>query len=211
MNNFLKKAYKKIFPDWTAYLQREAQGCDSLLDLACGYNSLAQFLDIKHKVGVEMFEDYLKQSREKKIHDEYFQANILTIEFPPRSYDLILASEIIEHLDKPDGFILLNNAERWAKKKVVITTPNGYVKQDSYDDNPLQIHKSGWNIGEFKQRGYRVYGIGGLKFLRGERGELKYKPYALWRVINDICQKIVYHFPDLAFQLLAVKDIKQDE
>ncbi|MFA6194134.1 MAG: class I SAM-dependent methyltransferase [Patescibacteria group bacterium] len=208
MTNYLKKIYKKIFPDWTIYLQRAAKGCDSLLDLACGYNSLAQFLDVKHKVGVEMFEDYLRQSREKGIHDEYFQDNILTIEFPPRSYDLVLASEIIEHLDKADGFTLLDNAERWAKKKVVIATPNGYIKQDSYDDNPLQIHKSGWSIEEFKQRGYRVNGIGGLKFIRGERGEYKYKPYALWRLINDIGQKIVYHFPRLAFQLIAVKDIK---
>lgn len=211
MINPFKKIYKKVFPDWTVYLRRETEGCDSLLDLACGYNSLVRFLDVRHKVGVEMFETYLKQSRAKGIHDEYFQDNILTIKFPSRSYDLVLASEIIEHLDKADGFILLNNAESWAKKKVIITTPNGYIKQDSYDDNPLQIHKSGWSVNEFKRRGYRVYGIGGLKFLRGERGRLKYKPYILWRVINDIGQKIVYHFPRLAFQLLVVKNIKLDE
>lgn len=206
-----KKIYKKIFPDWTVYLQKESAGCDNLLDLACGYNSLVQFLDVKHKVGVEMFDKYLQQSKEKKIHNEYFHDNILNISFPQKSYDLVLSSEVIEHLDRKDGFVLLNNAERWAKKKVIITTPNGYIKQDSYDDNPLQIHKSGWSIEDFKKRGYRVYGIGGLKFLRGERGEIRYKPYFLWKIVNDVFQKIVFYLPILAFQLFAVKDIKNDK
>lgn len=206
----IKKLYKKIFPDWSTLLKKEAAGCTSALDLACGYNSLIQCTDIPHKVGVEVFSEYLNKSKEKGIHDEYIQEDILSVQFPPRSYDLVLCSEIIEHLDKQDGFTLLENAERWAAKKVIIATPNGYLQQEEYDDNPLQIHKSGWTVDEFEKRGYVVRGIGGLKALKGERGEIKYKPYFLWRIVSDLSQKLVYFFPRIAFQLFAVKTIQND-
>lgn len=200
-----------MFSDWSVLLKREASGYKSVLDLACGYNSLIKDINIPHKVGVEMFSDYLDQSKEKKIHNEYIQENILTVEFPPKSYELVFCSEVIEHLEKKDGFTLLDNAEKWASKKVIITTPNGFLEQEEYDNNPLQIHKSGWTVEEFKKRGYIVYGIGGLKMLKKEHGILKYRPYFLWRIISDLSQKIVYFFPTLAFQLFAVKQIKDNE
>lgn len=209
--NIIKKIYKKIFPDWSKYLKREALGCQSALDLACGYNSLIQYTDIPHKVGVEMFTDYINESKSKHIHDEYIQEDILIVKFPPRSFDLVLCAEIIEHLEKSEGFVLLDKAESWAKKKVIITTPNGYIKQEGYDNNPLQIHKSGWSVEDFQKRGYVVRGIAGLKFLKGDHAELKYKPYFFWRLVSDLTQKIVYFFPKIAFQLFAVKTIKDNE
>jgi hypothetical protein len=123
----------------------------------------------------------------------------------------VLCAEIIEHLEKSDGFALLDKAENWARKKVIITTPNGYVKQEGYDNNPLQMHKSGWSVEDFKNRGYVVRGIAGLKFLKSGHAELKYKPYFFWRPVSDISQKIVYFFPKIAFQLFAVKTIKENE
>lgn len=206
----IKKIYKKIFPDWTLFLEREAVGCDSVLDLACGYNSLIQYVNIPHKVGVELFPEYLEESKKKGIHNEYIQGDILLINIPAHSHDLIFCSEVIEHLEKKDGFVLLDNAEKWAKKKIIFTTPNGFLKQGEYDDNPLQIHKSGWSVEEFRERGYKVYGIGSWKILKGEQGKMKYKPYFFWKVVADIAQKIVYYFPKQAFQLMVVKEITEN-
>lgn len=200
-----------MFPDWTALLKREAAGYESALDLACGYNSQIGCVDIPYKVGVEMFPAYLEESKKKNIHDEYIEGNILLMEFPSKSYDLVFCSEVIEHLEKDDGVKLLDNAEKWACKKVIITTPNGFLQQDEYDNNPLQIHKSGWTALEFQKRGYAVYGIGGLKVLKKEHGVLRYRPYFLWRVISDMTQLAVYFFPRFAFQLFAVKNFENNE
>lgn len=203
-----KTIYKKIFPGWEYYLIKETTGYCNALDLACGDNSPIQYTAIPRKVGVDMFSEYIRESRRKNIHHEYVCENILTAHFPEKSFDLVLCSEIIEHLDKKDGFVLLNNAERWARKKVVITTPNGYLPQSSYDDNSLQEHKSGWSVDDFRARGYIVHGIGGLKLFKGERAHIKYRPYFLWKILSDISQKIIYFFPRAAFQLLAIKKYK---
>jgi hypothetical protein len=56
--------------------------------------------------------------------------------------------------------------ENVAKKKIIIFTPNGFLRQDEYDGDKLQIHKSGWTVDEFKKLGYEVKGINGWKPLR---------------------------------------------
>lgn len=99
--------------------------------------------------------------------------------------------------------------EKWAKKKVIITTPNGYLWQNGYDNNPLQQHKCGWSVDELKELGFKVYGMNGWKKLRGYKGGIKYKPLLFWTIISDLTQKLTYHFPNLAFQLFAVKEIEK--
>lgn len=98
--------------------------------------------------------------------------------------------------------------ERWAKKKAIIFTPNGFLKQKEYDKDKLQIHKSGWSIDDFKSLGFKVYGVGGYKKLRGFRARIKYKPLIFWRLISDLTQKVVYRIPKFAFQLFAIKDLR---
>jgi len=96
---------------------------------------------------------------------------------------------------------------RRARKKVVVTTPNGYLEQDTYDENPLQEHRSGWSVQDLRKLGFNVFGISGWKGLRGYKGSVKYKPAFLWARISDLTQKITYHYPKLAFRLLAVKRV----
>ena len=89
----------------------------------------------------------------------------------------------------------------------MVTTPNGYLVQDEYDNNPLQKHKSGWNVEDLRERAFEVYGINGRKALRGYKGSSKYGPAFLSLIISLMSQKITYHYPKLAFQLLAVRQI----
>ena len=200
------KLYTLIFPRWISMLKKEARGADSLLDLGCGYNSPVQHVAIRRKVGVEAFPEYLEESRKKAIHSEYVAGNILDVDFPPHSFDIVFASEVIEHLKKEDGERLLDRMEKWASKKVIITTPNGFVSQGSFDDNDMQEHKSGWTVSDFKRRGFRVYGMNGFKSLHETKR--KRGPWYVHVLITDLSQKIAYFFPSLAFQLFAVKDIR---
>jgi hypothetical protein len=95
--------------------------------------------------------------------------------------------------------------ESIAKKRVLIFTPNGFVAQREYDNNPWQVHKSGWTAEEMKQRGYDVIGINGAKSLRGEFALSKIKPRFLGFIISRITQMFVRNKPEKAFQILCIK------
>jgi len=203
--------YMRLFPDWLKILRKELVNCDRVLDLGCGYNSTLQYCNVPFSVGVESFNPYLQESKKKGIHNQYIKADIRKIEFQPEAFDAVVAIEVLEHLTKQEGAQLLNKMERWATKKIIITTPNGYLWQDGYDDNPLQEHKSGWSIEELRNFEFKVFGINGWKSLRGYMGLIKYRPGFLWRRISDLTQKMTYYYPKLAFQLLAIKQIDEGD
>jgi len=187
-------------------LKRKIIGCRSVLDLGCGYNSpLKHFSKNFYSVGVELFKPYLLRSKEARVHHDYILADITKLEFSPKSFDTVLALDVLEHLTKGDGLNLIKNMEKIACKNVVIVTPNGFLHQPEYDENVFQAHQSGWYIKEFRSMGYEVKGINGLRFLRKESAEIRFRPKKLFLIISYISQKLTYNFPNLAFQLLCMK------
>lgn len=197
--------YTRLIPGILTAFKNEINGCQSVLELGCGSNSLFRICDVPYSVGVDMFQPSLLESRRRNIHSEYVMADVVTVAFRPKSFDAVIATEVLEHLTREEGLELLGKAETWARKKVVITTPNGYLKQDPYGDNLLQEHKSGWTVGELQGLGYHVRGCGGWKILRGHLGHPRYKPYLAWGLIARLTQIVAYRCPRTAFQLLAVK------
>jgi SAM-dependent methyltransferase len=203
--DFLSPLYRRIFPAWIEYLKRELGENGTVLDLGCGYNSPLQHYGTVFSVGVELFAPYLEESRKKAIHNEYIRADIREVDFKSKSFDVVMALDILEHLTKKEGYKLIQKMEIWARKKIILFTPNGYLWQDNYDNNPLQEHLSGWNIDELRNRGFKVYGMNGWRRLRGYRGSIKYRPRILWLIVSDISQWLAYYYPKMAFQLFAVK------
>lgn len=207
LNNVLLPLYKRLFPSWVDHLRKELASCDTVLDLGCGCSSPIQHCNVPFSVGVELFEPYLEESEKKGMHNQYIKADVRSLELKPKSFDAVIAIEVLEHLTKEEGRALIRKAETWARKKVMITTPNGYIWQNAYDANPLQEHKSGWSIGELRELGFEVYGMNGWKNLRGYKGSIKYKPALLWQIISELTQKLTYFYPKPAFQLFAIKQI----
>ena len=204
---FFGPVYLVSFPDLNIILKRELFGCDTVLDLGCGYHSPLLICKIPFSVGVELCEPSLQDSRRKGIHSQYILADIRQIEFKPKSFDAVIAVEVLEHLTKQEGAQLLNKMETWARKKVVLTTPNGYMRQGAHENNPLQEHKSGWSVAELRKLEFKVFGFQGWQRLRESKFSVKYKPAFLWGRISDLTRKITYYYPKLAFQLLAIKQI----
>lgn len=203
----MKGFYKKLFPQFYDYLKKELEGCETVLDLGCGRSSPLRYCPVTYSVGVELFEPYLEESKKMKIHNEYILADIKKVEFKPKSFDCVIALDVLEHLTKKEGAELIKKMENVAKKKIIIFTPNGFSRQDEYDEDKLQIHKSGWTVDEFKKRGYEVKGINGWKPLRKEKAEFRFRPRIVNLLLSDLTQKITYHLPRSAFQLLAVKTL----
>lgn len=208
-NEAIKTLYQKIFPHLKNYLRKELHDCNTVLDIGCGKDSLIQHCNVPFSVGIELFEPYLQESQKKRIHNQYIKADIRKIEFKENSFDVVLALDVIEHLSKDEGYELILKAQRWAKKKVIVFTPNGFLWQEDYEQNPLQVHRSGWKLHELEKQGFRVYGMRGWKVLYGYNWQLKctqlrFKPMFLWEIISGITQKITYFFPHYAFALLCI-------
>ena len=203
--------YRKIFPDYPMELGKVVGNVDTLLDVGCGDDSPVQFLspDI-YKVGVDIFEPSIKASKKKNIHSDYVKLNVLAIGdyFEESSFDCAVATDLIEHLNKKDGYELIRQMEKVSRKRIVLFTPNGFLEQGEYNQNPWQIHHSGWTPEEMEEMGFKVYGINGMKNLRGEYSRIKYRPYLFFRLLSDVTQFYTKNRPEHAFQILCVKDLQ---
>jgi SAM-dependent methyltransferase len=191
-------------PSWVEYLKEELSGCESVLDLGCGYSSPIQHCNVPFSVGVDLDESYLEESRKKRIHNEYIKADVRKVDFEPHSFDVVLCLRVIEHLTKQEGRELIEKMEKWARKKVVITTGKKPYWQERLSGAPKK-HKSIWAVGELRGLGYDVRGMGGWGYL----GVVGYGPPASWGLVLDLFQRIILYVPKLAYQMLAAKRLRE--
>lgn len=193
-------------------IERQLKGMESVLDVGCGSNSpLSRVKKNFYSFGIDVFDPSIKKSRKAKIHNDYRLGDILKLGsfFKPKSFDAVVALDVVEHFKKKDALNLIKSMEIIARKKIIIFTPYGFTQQHPYDGNPYQVHKSGWVIEDFKIRGYNVYGMRGFRFIRGEYATIKYKPWLFWGTLSVASQIFTYYIPRLAYQLLAIKEIKR--
>lgn len=207
--NALRGFYDRVTYAYPVALRQVLSGSASILDVGCGRESPAACMrNSAHLVGVDAHAPSIEESKRRALHHEYHVHDVLEIgsKFAPGSFECVAALDLIEHLKKEDGLQLLDAMERIASKRVVVFTPNGFLKQGEYDSNPWQVHLSGWTVDEMQKRGYRVIGINGWRPLRGEFGFIRFKPKYLWILISDLSEFIVRWRPRHAFQILCVKD-----
>lgn len=209
-----------IFHTLNYCLQRELKDCESVLDLGCGSSSPLQYCsNIKYSVGVEAFSPYLEKSKRKKIHTEYIEGKIENLDFPENSFDSVIMIEVLEHLPTGIGLEILKRAEKWATKKVIVSSPNGFLPEEAVDNNPLQKHVSGWDYYKMKKLGFKSYGLAGLKFLR-QKGQndttgddltstIRFRPKIFWLGVAALSQLFTYFVPQAAFELFSVKKITE--
>lgn len=210
--SLIRKTYRRIFLNYNTELERAISDCKSLLDVGCGGSSPIQsFYNKIYSVGIDIFKKSIRESKKRRIHHRYFIMNALNIDkkFRKESFDCVLASDLIEHLNKDDGYRLIKMMEEISIKKVIVFTPNGFLKQSKHDNNPYQLHKSGWTIKEMKNLGYSVTGINGIKWLRGAYANIKFKPRFFWNLISDITQLYTKNHPRRAFQILCIKNVSK--
>ena len=113
-----------------------------------------------------------------------------------------------EHLAKSEGEKLLPSLEDLSSKEVVLSTPVGFMPQSQYDDNPYQIHKPAWLPADFRKRGYKVVGVVGPCFIRKSHRYPEVDKYfvSLAQIVSFLLQPFFYFIPDIAFQMICVKE-----
>lgn len=130
---------------------------DEVLDLGCGVMpATGGRLACKRHVGVDSFEQYLEVVGPPTVLGRLPH---VTQVFADGSFDVVLMLDVIEHLGLNHAHALLNEAERIARREVIIFTPDGFVPQSGYaawgmGDNPDQAHRCGFTFDELTGMGY---------------------------------------------------------
>lgn len=133
----------------------------TVLDIGCGLALKSQFISADIRVGLDIWRPYLEKIDATvpyvTIHADAIRIDSL---FLPRSFDLVLLLDIVEHMDKPQAFELMDKAEAVARRAVVIETPKGFLPQDidilGLGGDHYQTHRSGFETEELAARGYDV-------------------------------------------------------
>ncbi len=151
-----KKEIKKL-------IKKKIEPAKIILDIGCGINP-QRLINPKIHICIEPYLEYIKKSMMINPFKNYVYLNSTWEKalklFPEKSIDSIFMIDFIEHIEKDDGFKLLPQCERIAKKQVVIFTPLGFIPQENIegrkdrwgmDGGAYQEHKSGWNVEDFDE------------------------------------------------------------
>jgi 2-polyprenyl-3-methyl-5-hydroxy-6-metoxy-1,4-benzoquinol methylase len=193
--------------------QRKINSC---LDCGCGLGKWANILRIQvygftnaYIVGLDIFRHNLEFCKKYGSYDDLVLADIKNLPFKPDSFEIIVASEVIEHIEKSEGENFLAQIENLSTGRLIISTPNG-----NWPDNPLvyedgtvnvfEEHKSAWSSADFSKRGYKVRAIG-----------IRIRSYSAGRVIQQVIAGIdfmlfpAWFLPQVGKHLVAFKDRKR--
>ncbi len=72
---------------------------------------------------------------------------------PADTYDLVLAIDILEHLEKGEGYRFLAEIKRIARHFALVSTPKEFMPQE-IPANPYENHRSLWLADDLIQAGY---------------------------------------------------------
>ena len=107
--------------------------------------------------GIEGFAGYITP-----VHD-YSYSNMIICDairalknISSNSYDLVLAVDIIEHFDKVDALVFIDECQRVCSKGLLIATPREFIVQ-GVPANPLENHRSHWTEDDFRGFGFSEF------------------------------------------------------
>lgn len=146
----------------TSITQKYVKPDDRVLVVCSGVGNVEDGLNCKVMVAVDIYDAYLNQFFEKRpaIIPIRMNATELGEHFLPNSFDVVVCLDGIEHLERADADLLIDNMESIAKERVIIFTTDGYAVNEPHDawDIPggdeFQTHKCGISKSEFEEMGY---------------------------------------------------------
>ena len=106
------------------FVKKEETVNSSLLDVGCGDGSYLRYISCENAVGLDVSKSKLQHAR-KKCKDrqryDFIEADAEYLPFRNKSFDIVLASELIEHV--PNPIETIREIARACKNKAVISTP----------------------------------------------------------------------------------------
>lgn len=147
-------------------------------------------------VGVDRYFPLLPELNRHRIYDLLIHADATALPFQDKSFDTVLAIELIEHLTKANGLQAFKEFERIARRCIILSTPNRKCLRDGIETlngfNKYEAHLSWWQIRDLQSLGYRCFGLG-----------VKLPPRRLWNMTEF--SYFSYRVPMIAETLMCVK------
>lgn len=182
----------------------------SVLDLGCGkgghIREPERFSGVR-LVGVDVSRTWAAEA--PACYSEIIEGQLLDVlaHTPTGEYDVVMAIDVVEHFDRPDGHALLREMRRVCAQRAIVATPNGFVPQPPSDDNPFNEHKSGWTVGDLREAGFKeISGHFGHRRLRGSFGLPTVRPSNLGYLLSALTARPCSYFPAVCYQLVGVAE-----
>lgn len=152
-------------------------------------------------IGVDINPEYIAFCKKFNVYDKLLKKDVEKLPFGKNSVDLLICSEVIEHVSRRKGVKLLNQVDNIIKEggRAIITTPN--IEIETVIRTGADTHHSHWNVSDFRKKGYKVYGIG-IKIPVSRNKWYTKLVLALGHAFTPIS----YIIPSVGGFLIAIKD-----
>lgn len=121
IKNFLIKQFKKELLNLVQFTQAKR-----VLDAGCGEGYILDFLNSRikdwHLEGFDSSGELVKKAKEKVTTAELNVRDIYNCQYPDKSFDLVMNTEVLEHLEYPER--ALTEIKRLTKRWVILSVPN---------------------------------------------------------------------------------------
>jgi SAM-dependent methyltransferase len=147
-------------PRLAKWMYQNLNPCGETLDIGCGTKWYYKYIKPDGLISVDVW-----KATEPDI---LLDVSKNPLPFPDLHFDTVLMLDIIEHMERDEGWSLLDEAYRVCKKKLVLVTPiywndNGEAVRNHpekvHRGNPFNYHKSLWQPEDFGHEWRRVHGV----------------------------------------------------
>jgi SAM-dependent methyltransferase len=179
------------------------------LDAGCGRGTYAPYLPGRY-VGMDLIRPFLVEAQRSFPHADFIAGDIRSIPFRPATFNVVLASQVLEHLAEKDMSAAVREMERVSRAWVIADTPNEgplirWLRRIIYPDHdhehqpadsPL-AHHTELTAASLRRHGFKV---------RGSIGHVTRRRFN-WPVFWDVVDHVIDPVPQLSGNLIGVKNL----
>lgn len=133
-------------PETLKWIADNKDNINSILDIGAGsgtyYKLLSTIKPFKWSA-IEAWKSYIEEFNLKKMYDIVYNEDVRNFEWR-ENYDLVIAGDVLEHMNKADAEILVEKILNHADT-LIISIPITHMPQEAINDNPFEFHvKDNW-------------------------------------------------------------------
>ncbi|MFH1316214.1 MAG: class I SAM-dependent methyltransferase [Candidatus Woesearchaeota archaeon] len=122
-NLIVKLLMERFYGDFSSLLKRT--NAKNVIEVGCGEGYITKYLKDNNNIdiiGIDLEESIIEKAKELHPDMKFFIGNIYQTNFPDSSFDCVIASEVLEHLEDPIRAIV--EMKRISKGFCLFSVPN---------------------------------------------------------------------------------------
>jgi len=120
-NPFMEIVISKFMKDLSETIA-PLEGVNRIIDIGCGEGFIVNYLNRSDITGMDISKRALSIAKRKNPACNFCAGSVYNLSFKKNVFDLVIATEILEHLDNPDR--ALQEIKRISKKYCIFSVPN---------------------------------------------------------------------------------------